>query len=44
MQELFDEVYMGKNHTPAAVPFELQFIKGITGEAVETRKEIMDAE
>jgi hypothetical protein len=32
MQELFDEVYMGEDHTPTAVSFKLQFIKGITRE------------
>jgi hypothetical protein len=30
MQELFDEVYMGEDHTPTAVSFKLQFIKGVT--------------
>jgi hypothetical protein len=36
MQELFDEVYMGEDHTPTAVSFKLQFIKGVTREP--TRK------
>ena len=31
MQELFDEVYVGEDHTPTAISFKLQFIKGITG-------------
>ena len=38
MQEFFDEVYMGKDHTPAAVSFELQLIKSVTKEADETSK------
>jgi hypothetical protein len=32
MQELFDEVYMGEDHTSTAVPFKLQFIEGVTRE------------
>ncbi len=32
MKELFDEVYMGEDHTPTAVTFKLQFIKGVTRE------------
>jgi hypothetical protein len=38
MQEFFDEVYMGENHTPAAVSFKLQLVKSVTKEADETRK------
>ena len=30
MQELFDEVYMGEDHTPTAISFKLQFIKSVT--------------
>jgi hypothetical protein len=30
MQEFFDEVYMGENHTPAAVSFKLQLVKSVT--------------
>jgi hypothetical protein len=30
MQKLFDEVYMGEDHTSTAVSFKLKFIKGIT--------------
>jgi hypothetical protein len=30
MQELFDEVYVGEDHAPAAVSFELQFVEGVT--------------
>lgn len=33
MQELFDEVYMGEDHTSTAVSFKLQFIKGVTRES-----------
>lgn len=29
MQELFDEIYMGENHAPAAISFKLQFVKSI---------------
>jgi hypothetical protein len=32
MQELFDEVYMGEDHTSTAVSLKLQFIQGVTGE------------
>jgi hypothetical protein len=32
MQELFDEVYMGEDHTSTAVSFKLQFVKGVTRE------------
>jgi hypothetical protein len=42
MQELFDEVYVGKDHTPTAVSFKLQFVKGVTrkaeGEKVNRRE------
>jgi hypothetical protein len=33
MKELFDEVYMGEDHTPTAVSFKLQFIKRVTRES-----------
>jgi hypothetical protein len=32
MQELFDKVYMGEDHAPAAVSFKLQFVKSVTEE------------
>ena len=38
MQELFDEVYMGEDHAPTAVSFELQFIKGFTREPARVRQ------
>lgn len=36
MQELFDEVYVGEDHTPAAISFQLQLVKSVTGEAGKT--------
>jgi len=33
MQELFDEVYVGEDHTPTAVSLELQFVKSVTRKA-----------
>ena len=33
MQELFDEVYMGKDHAPTAVSFKLQLVKSVTKES-----------
>jgi hypothetical protein len=30
MQQLFNQVHMREDHTPAAVSFELQFIESIT--------------
>ena len=46
MQELFDEVYVGENHTPAAISFQLQLVKSVTGEVGKTweKKEATDAE
>jgi len=45
MQELFDEIYMGKNHAPAAVPFKLQFVEGIaTGSQLRKKKDEMRIE
>ena len=38
MQKLFDEVYVGEDHTPAAVSLQLQLVKGVTREAGETGK------
>jgi hypothetical protein len=32
MQELFDEVYMGEDHTSTAVSLKLHLIQGVTGE------------
>jgi len=29
MQELFDEVYVGEDHTPTAVSLKLQFVKSV---------------
>jgi hypothetical protein len=31
MQELFNKVNMREHHSPTAISFELQFIKGVTG-------------
>jgi len=39
MQELFDEIYMGKNHAPAAVSFKLQFVESIaTGSQLRKKR------
>ena len=46
MQELFDEVYVSEDHTPAAVSLQLQLVKSIAREWVrqEKAKEATDAE
>ena len=36
MQELFDEVYVGEDHTPTAISFKLQLVKSVTREAGKT--------
>lgn len=30
MQQLFDEINVCEDHTPAAVPFKLQFVESVT--------------
>ena len=39
MEQFFDEVDVGENHSSTAVPFELKLVKGFTGIQIRGKRE-----
>ena len=39
MQQLFDKVDVGENHSSAAIPLELELVEGLTGMWVRDERE-----
>ena len=39
MEQFFDEVDVGENHSPAAVSLELELVEGLTGMRVRRERE-----